>query len=462
MAAQRHLRFWDVILYGVSMNMGLRWLATAAASGPASLPIWVIAAATFLAPLVIAAAELVGRCEGEGAIYAWTREAFGPFAGFICGWIYWLSNLPFFCSLLFFVIEAALTTLAPAERAAFDSPTARIELAGGLCVLLLALNLFGLGRAKWLPVTGAVATLAIYALILAIGAVIGAHAQAATDFAHSAYVPPLDANAAILWSTIVFAYCGAEGLPLLRNEIEGGMARLVRAIFVIGVLLAVVYVIGTVAMLAILAPAQASRLSGLPEAISLGLGRMGLSQSGPLTLWLLVSASLGGYSSWFAAAARLPYAAGIDHALPPLFAKRDQRTGAPVAAMILQTALVMVLVVISQLGASARAAYDFIVSMTVLSVVLPYLFMFAAYIKMQAKPAPAGAWTTPGGAGVARIVGWVGLVVALSAMIASLAPSPDAADPIGATAKLLSATAAALVSGAGLYALAHLRGAKLA
>src|SRR5215468_7674260 len=115
MAGQRHLRFWDVILYGVSMNLGIRWIATAAASGPASLPIWLIAALVFLAPLVITATELVSRSDGEGAIYAWTRDAFGPFAGFLCGWIYWLSNLPYFCGLLFFVIEVVLSTLAPAQ-----------------------------------------------------------------------------------------------------------------------------------------------------------------------------------------------------------------------------------------------------------------------------------------------------------------------------------------------------------
>jgi amino acid transporter len=337
----------------------------------------------------------------------------------------------------------------------------RIALASTLCVLLLVLNLFGLGRAKWLPIIGAIASFGVYGLILGVGAVIGAQGHAATNFAHSAYVPPLDGNAAILWSTIVFAYCGAEGLPLLRNEIEGGMPKLVRAMIFIGVLLACAYLFGTMSMLSIMAPEQASRLSGLPEAVSVGLSRMGLMQFTPVVLWLLVIGSLGGYSGWFAASARLPYAAGLDRTLPPIFAKRDERTGAPVAAMILQTALVIVLVVISQAGASARAAYDFIVAMTVLSVVFPYLFMFAAFVRAQAKPAPSGAWTSPGGPRVARLIGWLGFIVSLSAMLLSLVPSPDASDPLGSTIKLLIATAAVVVSGTALYALAHFRRVKV-
>src|SRR4029079_12533238 len=103
-------------------------------------------------------------------------------------------------------------------------------------------------------------------------------------------------------------------------------------------------------------------------------------------------------------------------------------TGAPVAPMILQTALVILLVVISQAGASARAAYDFIVAMTVLSVTLPFLFLFAAFIKAQSTPAPAGVWTSPGGPKAARLIGWIGFIVTASAILCTLAPSPDAAD----------------------------------
>jgi hypothetical protein len=88
--------------------------------------------------------------------------------------------------------------------------------------------------------------------------------------------------------------------------------------------------------------------------------------------------------------------------------------------------------------------------------------MFAAYVKVQSKPAPAGAWTAPGGRRVAVVIGWVGFITSLSAMLCSLVPSPDATDPVGSTTKLLIATAAVLVSGAGLYALAHFRRAKAA
>jgi amino acid transporter len=107
------LRFWDLALYAVAMTLSLRWLSVAAAAGPASLPMWIAAVISFMAPLVIATAAMVSRFEGEGGIYIWTREPFGPFAGFVCGWLYWTCNIPFFSGLLVFIVNVLAVAAGP-------------------------------------------------------------------------------------------------------------------------------------------------------------------------------------------------------------------------------------------------------------------------------------------------------------------------------------------------------------
>jgi amino acid transporter len=89
----------ELVLYGVAMNLGIRWLATGAATGTMSLPIWIVAGVLFLAPLVLATLALSQRFPEEGAIYAWARETQGPLPGFLCGWLYWACNLPFFAGM---------------------------------------------------------------------------------------------------------------------------------------------------------------------------------------------------------------------------------------------------------------------------------------------------------------------------------------------------------------------------
>ena len=450
-AARPPLRFSDLALYGVAMTLSIRWIATAAAAGPASLPIWVLAVLGFMAPLVVATAELTGRFPGEGGLYGWTRETMGPFAGFVCGWLYWTCNLPFFSGLLYFILNALAAAAGPRAVEAVGDPFVFAALACAIAVAVGALHSLGLGAGKWLASFGAAAGFALLALLILAGVILAMRNAPATNFATASYAPPVTADGAALWATMVFAFGGPEALAFLRGDVEGGTRQILRVLAVVGAVLAVAYIAGTMAMLSILQPAEASRLSGVPDALRLALSRLGLGGLAPAALLLLGLSVLGGYSAWFGVAARLPFVIGVDRYLPAAFARRDARTGAPTTAILVQVIAVVALVLLSQAGATVKGAYDFLVSMSVLSYTLPFVFLFIVYLSVQGRPA-ANAWTTPGGAGFARIVGVVGLAVTLSAIACTLVPSPDAADKLGAVVKLVVASAVLIGSGVAIYA----------
>ena len=456
--AQR-IGLWDIALYAMAMNFGIRWIATGAAAGPAALPIWLIAAALFLAPLVIATLELSSRFADEGAVYAWTRRAFGPFAGFLCGWIYWVCNLPFFSGQLYFIVNLLGRAIGGDFGAWLVEPIGALTASAILVALVGGLHSLGIGAGKQLPAFGAIASIGLLAFLIGGGLWLAGARGSATDFATASYLPPLDANGAILWSAMVFAYGGAEGVALLRNEAKGGVRQIARALILVGVFLAFAYALGSAAMLLLLPQDQASRLSGLPEALEIALRELGASAWGPWVLTLLALGLLGQMSAWFGAAARLPFAAGLDKVLPEAFGRRDPRTGAPIVAIAVQTILVIVLLALSQAGATFAAAYDFLVAMSVLSYTLPFVFLFAVYLKVQSDKEQPLEWRTPGGARAARWIAALGLAVSASAILGSLTPSPDATDSVGTTIKLLFASFVLLASGAAFYVLRGLRGA---
>ncbi len=424
----------SVVFYALAMNLAIRWLANGAAIGPRSLPIWVAAAILFLAPLIFATLDLSGRYPGEGAIYAWTRETQGPFAGFMCGWLYWASNLPYFAGLLIFIVNLAASIIGGIEGGAAIGAWLK-EPFGTFCLSLVLLAVIawlhgkGLGAGKWIPIAGAAATLTIYIFLVAAGFFFGAHNGSATDFAHADYGLPASADGAILWSTMIFAYGGAEGVALLRNEIKGGIRTLTRGLIMVAILLAVAFAAGTAAMLMIIPQDLASRLGGLPEALQTAAGKLGFSTFGPWLLALLALSQTGGLSSWFGAAARLPFAAGLDDALPKSLGQTDPKTGAPVVAIWAQAFLVVVILALSQAGTTVSHAYDFIVSMGVLSYTAPYVYMFVAYWKSQKTPNPLPLW---GGQALGRIMAAVGFVVVWSAILCSLAPIADPKDKVAA------------------------------
>ena len=207
----------------------------------------------------------------------------------------------------------------------------------------------------------------------------------------------------------------------------------------------------TSSLLVILTPQAATRLSGLPDALNLGLSNLGLGSVAPLVLAGAFLASLGSYSAWFGVAARLPFAAGIDAFLPRSFGRRDRRTGAPVVSIAAQTAVVAVIVVISQAGDTLKGAYDFLVAMSVLSYTLPFLFLFVVFLAVQRRAPPDGAWRTPGGRGAALAMGAVGLAATLLAVACTLVPSPDAEDPGGEAMKLVFASAVLILTSVAFY-----------
>jgi len=454
--ARRPLRFWDLTFYAVAVGFGIRWLPYAAAAGPASLPLWLAAMLGFMGPLVIATAELVGRFPGEGGLYDWTRETLGPFVGFNTGWLYWTCNLPFFSALLYFIVNTLAEAMGPAAKHAVADPWLFAALASGLAILVGFLNWLGLGTGKWLTNFGSIAVGVLMAALLLMGLALALKGGAATHFAHANYAPPFNADGAALWAIMVFAYGGPEALAFLRGDVEGGVRQILRVLTLVGVLVFAAYIAGTLAMLTIFKPEDASRLAGLPDAFTLGLARLGLPSLANAPSLLLGLAMLGGYSAWFGVAARLPFVIGVDRYFPAVFARRDPKTGAPTTAIVVQVIAVVILVVLGQAGATIKGAYDFLVSMSVISYTLPFVCLFLAYLKVNGR-ATEGVWVAPGGTAGRRAIALVGLAVTLTAIAATLVPSPDTTDKVGAVVKLVVSSAVLVGAGMVIYAWAAWR-----
>ena len=117
----------------------------------------------------------------------------------------------------------------------------------------------------------------------------------------------------------------------------------------------------------------------------------------------------------------------------------------------------MVMVVLSQAGSNVAAAYDFLVAMSVLTSTIPYLFMFAAYLKFARADDVPGAWRMPGGVPATLFVGAVGQCATVIAIACTLVPSSSEPRPLAAFLKIVLSTAVMLAVGLVLYWLAARR-----
>ncbi len=236
-----------------------------------------------------------------------------------------------------------------------------------------------------------------------------------------------------------------------------------RALAAVGVILVFIYAAGTAAMLAILPQGRADAALGPAGCDPRRLPHVGLPESSTsVAIALFALSLLGGFTAWFGIGTRLPMEAGIDNFLPPVFAQKNEKTGAPMAAILLQGGLILFVVVLSQAGEGAAAAYDFLVAMSVLTVTIPYILVFIAYLARSRWPEIADAWVPPGGARMGRMLGFVGLVSTVIATVAASIPSGSDPHPLATFLKIAGATVGAGVIGVVFYHLGARRQARAA
>ena len=444
--------FGDVVLYLITTGINLQWVATAAAAGPSSIAVWLLAFVVMAVPLSFTVVEMSSRYPQEGGMYVWSKRAFGDFAAFMTGWTYWMSNLPYFPGVLYFAAGNALYIAGDRLRGLSGSPAYFIIAALVGLALGLVPNFFGLQFGKWLSNVGAVARWLSMAALLVIGALAWLRFGPATAFTPAAMTPGLDIRSLIFWSTIAFALTGAESASLMGDEIKDARRTIPRAIFTAVPLVALTYILGTAAVLVALPPDQVRGLQGPIEAVDAATHRLGMPGFTSIAALLITVSALGSVGAWLASVTRLPFVAGIDRYLPRAFGRLHPKWRTPHVSLITLGAALVVCIVLGQAGTSVKGAYDVLVSMTVITTLIPFLFVFASLVKLQREPADPGVIRVPGGRPVATLLGAIGFATTAASIVLSFLPAPDEPDKALAVAKIAGLTILSTGSGVVVYA----------
>lgn len=447
---KRALGFRDLILFYVVSGLSLRWIATAAATGPSAIAVWITALCGFFLPLAVCVLDLSSRYPAEGGLYIWTLEAFGPFPAFMSAWTYWMSNLPYFPAILFFAASSLLYLGGPMQSLA-DSPLYFLAFSVGMLTLITLLNVVGLNTGKWLNNLGAIGTLIPALILVALGTISFLRFGSATHFTWSAMVPRPGMKNLIFLSTIFFAFGGCESASFMGEEICEPRRVIPRSLLVAGFILAVGYIAGTLSLLVALPAESISGLSGFMTAIDLLARHIGLqAMVAPIAVLVAIS-NIGAASAYLSATARLPFVAGVHRYLPAAFGRVHPRFSTPHVALISYGAAGILFGLLSQAGASVRGAYDMLVAMAVITYFIPYLFLFASAVRMQSQPPPPSSFRLPGGARTIIALACIGFLSTACTIVLSLFPAEDDAHPALTLFKVVIMTLVLLTAGVAIY-----------
>lgn len=443
--------FRDLLLFYLVTGFTVRWIGTAASAGPSAVVIWLIACLAFYIPLMFTVLELSSRYPNEGGCYVWSKRAFGDFAGFITGWTYWTCNLPYFPGLFYFTAAAALFIGGAEWQQLGESPAYFISFSLLALVLAAGLNVRGLTVGKWLHNLGAVGLWLPGLFLMGLGFAAWLRFGSATPFTAETMMPSTRLKDIVFWSTIAFSLSGLESASMLGEEIRDARRNIPRALLLAGVSITTLYVLGTVAMLVALPQSEILNLQGFMRAIESASARMGVGWVVAPVAALLVMGGLGQAGAWFAAGGRLPFVAGIDRFLPPVFGRLHPRYGSPYVSLLAQAAIAALFIFLGQAGTTVKGAYDVLVSMAIISYFIPYLFMFASMIRLQREPAGPEVIRVPGGRPVAVGLAVLGFTTTAISIVLALIPAEDEPHKILAVTKVAGLTILLVAAGALVY-----------
>jgi amino acid transporter len=195
--------------------------------------------------------------------------------------------------------------------------------------------------------------------------------------------------------------------------------------------------------------------SGVFNAITVGSVALHLGFLGIIAAVLVTAGNAGGVGSTVAGIARVPFQVGIDRYLPKAFGKIHPRWKTPYVSILVQAGLSAAILILSQIdNPTVIAAYQFLISAGIILYFIPFLYMFAAVIKLarrKDRTENSHAVLVPGGVPGVWICGGLGFLVVLLGIFVSLVPPGDALDKLRFQISVFSSVAISVLIGLALY-----------
>jgi glutamate:GABA antiporter len=382
---KRSLGRWDLIALFVVAVFNLNVVPSIAANGGVTVWLWLISLVLFFWPQGIAVIELAHRYPGEGGVYLWAKEVFGDFHGFLSGWCYWTNNMMYVPTVMLYFVGVSVFVLGSGHAALADNKVFTVVASVGLMALLVILNIVGLGVGKWINNLGGIGTAIAAAVLIGLGLIVFARfgtTVTASDFR----IPPNPRFVLNSFGIICFGLVGLELASVMGDEIKDPQRTLPGAVAWGGIFSGLMYIATTLTLLIAVSKNDINVLQGIVQAVSHMANRVGADWIiAPFALMLSISiAGIG--SAWLAGSARIPFVAGLDSYMPSWLGKTHQRFATPYAALIVQGLVSMILVLVNAVGSGVQETFQRLLSLAVVLQLVPFLYMFAALLKIAANP----------------------------------------------------------------------------
>ena len=332
----------------------------AAAMGPLSLVVWALAGMMTVI-IAISFARCASLVTGVGGPFAYTKEAYGPFAGFVVGWSLWIAE---WVSLAVFPIAFVRYLLFFLPNLSF---LIQILIKIAFVAVLAATTIVG---AKAAGRTNDVLTLIklVPLILFSIGGMAFFLFSPATMIANYTPFAPFgvgDIGSALI--VIFWAFAGFEVSTIPSDSIENPERTIPKALIIGIAIVTVFYLTTNIVLFGIMPSSQlAVETAPLASAATVLFGIIpGLGILGGFIMGIGALASVSGSDeSGMIGSSSLAYALAVEGLFPSAFAKIHHKYNTPYISIILQA--------ITALVASILGNLNFLIGVSVLFLSIAY------------------------------------------------------------------------------------------
>jgi amino acid transporter len=426
---ERVLGRWDLVLFTVCAILTIDTLASSAAMGAAWFSWWFITMTVFFIPYGLITAELGSAWPGEGGVYVWVREAFGPRWGSMVAWMYWINNAYWIPSVYLIFAgtfgQIFLKTHSPWQEA-------------GIAIVLTWLTvLVGIVRlevSKWLPNVGAVVKALIFLALGVLGLSALLHGKsAATDFSLASFVPKWNDSLAYL-PALLYSTFGFELMSSAGGEMRNPKRDVPSVIFWSGALIAILYSFAIGGILFAVPVGKLSIVTGTWDALAV-LGKE-WGRAGDVAVFCLgigfLYACIANVVTWSLGSNRVAAVAAEEGMLPAVLGRLHPRFKTPYLAFVAMGIVSTVILVGGALLSNSQSNIFWMTfRLTALCLLLCYLLVFPAFLVLRKRqPDQPRPYRLPGGRFAAGMAAWVCTLYIFGACVLFFVPSPTSQEPL--------------------------------
>jgi len=242
---------------------------------------------------------------------------------------------------------------------------------------------------------------------------------------HQSWIPTFHSLSQFsLLPGILFGLLGMEMSAVHAEEVRNPQKDYPKALLYSTILIFCTLVLGSLAIILVVAPSHLSIVSGLIDAYSLFFNAYQMPGLTKLIALLIILGALGSVSAWIIGPTKGLLAAAQDGSLPP-FLSKPNRHGAPTRILVLQALIFTLLCLVFRIFDTMNAAYWLLSDLSAQMALAVYVMMFAAAIKLRYKhPNIHRPYRIPGPNFVLIIVAGLGILCCTGAILIGFVP-PD-------------------------------------